>query len=254
MDETTKLIRVNSRYKDPGSVGNGNFVYNMGDLTLVNSCLDLVLVSARIPRLYGNVYSPINELMFLTPLGVTSVYVSPGQYNAIQLAMEISARCVDLAVDVSYNSDLHKFIFTSRSQAVTILVDSPLASYIGIMRDTVLGVGIAVEMDLSPTLDGPSSIYVQSSQLSRGATCGDCRQLGSYIPIVGVIPAAEVPYGFTISYQVTDTTAQLISYRSSKNFPPLNQFDIQLCDQFGNVLDLPSNAYVDLLFRVSVLC
>ncbi len=250
--ETTKMIRVNSRFKDKDSNSNGDFIYNMGDLLMINSCLDLTLVSARIPRLYGNIYAPINELSFVDSFGEeTTVYASPGQYTATQLAAEISARCVDISVTTSYNTDLHRFIFTARDRPQKMLASSSMAAYIGLLEDIVLG-PTPFQIDYGPTLDGPACVYIQSSQLSRGSTCGDCKELGSYIPLVCCVPA-DVPYGYTVSYEAKDIQAQMVSYRSSKNYPNLSNFDIQVCDQFGNVLNFPHNAYIDLLFRVSLL-
>jgi hypothetical protein len=119
------------------------------------------------------------------------------------------------------------------------------------MEDIVLG-PTPFTVDYGPTLDGPESIYIQSSVLSQGTTCGDCLTLGSYIPLICCIPANQ-PYGFTIAYEAKDINAQMVTYRASKNYPNLGQFDIKICDQYGNILDLPPNAYVDLLFRVSIL-
>ena len=83
--ETTKMIRVNSKFMDKASYGNADFVYAIGDPLLINSCLDLTLVSARIPRLYGNIYSPINELTFTDIFNVvTTIYVTPGQYTRLR--------------------------------------------------------------------------------------------------------------------------------------------------------------------------
>jgi hypothetical protein len=248
--ETTRFIRVNSKYRQPGGTSS-KFYYSIGG-TLANRVLDLTLVSARIPRLFGNIYYPVNELTFSIGGRLSSVYVTPGQYTAIQLAAQISAMCVDLQVDCSYNVDTHRFIFTNRGAAtVFMLASSPISSYIGLTSDISL-TNKPTSLPYPPTLDGPACVYIQSDTLSMCAHCVDTPAIGTYIPLIAAVDC-NVPYGFTISYECKDINSQLISYRLSQSLPNLSYFDIQLCDQYGNLLsDLPENSYVDLVFKITV--
>ena len=248
--ETTRFIRVNSKYKQPGGTSS-KFYYSIGG-TLANRVLDLTLVSARIPRLFGNIYYPLNELIFSIGGRLSSVYVNPGQYTAVQLASQISAVCVDTQVDCSYNVDTHRFIFTNRSDTTVLMIaSSPIASYIGLTADTSL-TNAPTSLPYPPTLDGPSCVYIQSDTLSMCAHCVDTPAIGTYIPLIAAVDC-NVPYGFTISYECKDINSQLISYRLSQSLPNLSYFDIQLCDQYGNLLsDLPENSYVDLVFKITV--
>ena len=110
--ETTRFIRVNSKYKQPGGTSS-KFFYSIGG-TLANRVLDLTLVSARIPRLFGNVYNPISELIYSYGGMRSSVFVTPGQYTAIQLAAQISAISIHHQVDCSYNVDTSVYFYESR--------------------------------------------------------------------------------------------------------------------------------------------
>ena len=135
--ETTRFIRVNSKYKQSGGTSS-KFFYSIGG-TLANRVLDLTLVSARIPRLFGNIYYPVNELIYSYGGMRSSVFVTPGQYTAIQLAAQISALSIHHQVDCSYNVDTHRFIFTNRgSETVMMMAESPISSYIGLAADLLL--------------------------------------------------------------------------------------------------------------------
>ena len=248
--ETTRFIRVNSKYKQPGGTSS-KFFYSIGG-TLANRVLDLTLVSARIPRLFGNVYYPMNQLIYSYGGMRSSVFVTPGQYTAIQLAAQISALSIHHQVDCSYNVDTHRFIFTNRgSETVMMMAESPISSYIGLAADLPL-TNFPTSLPYPPSLDGPSCVYIQSDTLSMCAHCVDTPAIGTYIPLIAAVDC-NVPYGFTISYECKDINSQLISYRLSQSLPNLSYFDIQLCDQYGNLLsDIPENSYVDLVFKITV--
>ena len=57
----TKLLRINSKYRTPGSASCTDFSVNIAsrDCEGISQC---VLLSATIPRVFGNVYVPNNVL------------------------------------------------------------------------------------------------------------------------------------------------------------------------------------------------
>jgi hypothetical protein len=57
----SRLLRINSRYRSAGT--SSNFVYTL-DNRLVDAISGIALMSASIPRLFGNIYSPINVLTY----------------------------------------------------------------------------------------------------------------------------------------------------------------------------------------------
>ena len=71
--------------------------------------------------------------------------------------------------------------------------------------------------------------------------------VSEYIPVVTAIDASHVPFGFNISYSVATIDSSRISYGGRAS---LRVVDVEICDEFGNPLDLPENAYVDLVFRI----
>ena len=246
--ETTRILRVNSKFRESGTAC--DFTYSLGDNIVATRITDLTLVSARVPRMFGNMYYPINQMDFMREGELVSMFVPQGQYTALTLATAMSAVMVDLGVDVSYDVVNHLFVFVARSTQVTLLVRSPIAAYIGLLQDTLL-TNSPVSMTAQPTLDGPNCVYLQSNDLSRSLHCVDSRKVGTYIPLIAVIPC-DVPYGFTINYECRDVLAQQVSYRLSESYPNLTMFDLQLCDQYGNVLSMQENSYCDFVFKITV--
>ena len=92
---TTKLLRVNSKYRTPNSASCTDFTVNipLRDLEGVSRCC---LVSARIPRMFGNVYGTDTVLRCLVsetgggqpdvPFNVT---VRAANYTIEELAAEL---------------------------------------------------------------------------------------------------------------------------------------------------------------------
>ena len=93
----TKLLRINSKYRTDGSASCTDFSVNIAsrDCENISQC---VLLSATIPRLFGNVYAPTNVLNCLystTPLNPFNSFqpvafqITPGTYTALTLAAEL---------------------------------------------------------------------------------------------------------------------------------------------------------------------
>ena len=86
----SKLLRVNSRYKTPNSPSNTVFTVN---IQTVSRC---VLLSATIPRSFGNVYEPNNILRGFYSVSPQaqpqpfSLVIPPGLYTSVTLAAALS--------------------------------------------------------------------------------------------------------------------------------------------------------------------
>ena len=78
--------------------------------------------------------------------------------------------------------------------------------------------------------------------------CVDVRQLGSYIPYIGKISFANVPYGYTGVYQATEALLQQINYQARSGKETVRAFDIQLTDRYGNIINTPNNCFIDMHF------
>lgn len=242
--EPSRLFRVNSRFKKLGE-RNSNFTYNY-DNRLVDGCYKVALISASIPRLYTNIFDANNVLLYVSSLtGEVRQFVVPtGQYTALELAAALDL-CPDLTV--TYDEGLHRFIaFAPYPLQLTLLAASSIGHYIGLTADLELDGASTLIFPSPPSLAGCQTLYLQSQFLACANTV-DTPVVSPFIPLIVPIAANAVPYGFTIAYTATDIEIARVSWGGKVS---LRQIDIQITDQYGNPLNLPDNAYVDLVFRM----
>lgn len=246
----SRLLRINSRYC-LNSFGNSRFIFQANS-SLIDNCQKISLISASIPRLFTNIYHPINVLKYTVDDVEFQITIPEGQYTAEQLASQID---LDPGLTCRFDDITTRFIFghTDAKGVQTLRANSPIAAYIGVTEDISLSPLSFTAADSVPSLAGPSQIYLESQFLSQNNCVSNLEDnLGNFlIPLMTVVDCSTVPYGFTIHYESkTDSNSQ-VNYKSlgvgSK--VSLRSIDINLTDQFGNYLNLPNNAYVDLVFR-----
>ena len=262
----TKLLRVNSKYRTPNSASCTDFSVSLDsrDCENISQC---VLLSATIPRQFGNVYAPNNVLRgqySTTPLNPFNSFlpvafpVTSGVYTAVQLAVEltrvISAEFAFIRVEFNELRQRMHFIATNApdSFALNLSHESGLARILGITSNIFFVDEFSPDayVDSPPALQGPTQVYVESVFVGNRA-CLDVLENGFSIPLVNVIPCALVPEGFDITYQATNSDGWAISYDvESTGLANLRTVDIRICDQYGDVLPIANNQHVDLVFKV----
>ena len=251
---TSKLLRINSKYRTSTSASNTDFqvVIASKDLENISKC---VLVSATIPRLMTNIYPPFNFLYGVLNMGVNLAFEIPvGQYTAEALALVIAAkvRAVVPSVIITYDEILKRFKFEATDPAVTVLLyPDSIGQLIGISSPLTIQTQQAIVYAEGPTsLQGPSVIYIQSQFVSN-RNCLDISENGLSIPLVIPLKCNKVPYGFDISYVSPNEETFMINYTvENTGSVNLRSIDIRLVDMFGNQLFLPPNFNVDLVFKV----
>lgn len=238
----SRLVRLNSRFAQGNS--NTDFVYFFSQNN-VDKVTEVVLVSAQIPRLFPNIFPPINTIRYTDGVNVRSFTVPAEQYNATQLAAALDL-CPDFTA--KYDEVAHRFTFRGGEGMYvpyTLLAESPIANYIGLSSNLLLDKDVALPVESTPNLS-LSQIYLQTSLC--GLHCNDTPSLNPYIPLYTSIDCSAVPFGFNISY--TLRTADACSLSFGGDIVTLRRMDIQLTDCYGNTLSLPRTAFVDLIFRV----
>jgi len=246
----SRLLRVNSRFAVSG-YSNSNFLSNV-ESSLVTNVQSVTLLSASIPRLFTNIYSPINVLQYLVDGDVYQITIPEGQYTADQLAKQID---LDPNLSCFYDDLTHRFIFGHTTVVVgtqILLATSPLANYIGLDEDIQLLPLTFFSVNSPPALGGPNQVYLESQFLAQTNCCTSLGLLDATknIPLIIPIDCSQVPYGFHINYEAKTKLAQLtfndlgVGSRVS-----LQNLDLSLTDQYGNHLNLPQNAFCDLVFK-----
>ena len=238
----SRLLRLNSRFRQEGG-SSSDFVYNLGSSNRqVDSVYEIALISASVPRLYPNIYEPINLLTYSDGAFERALVVPQGQYKATELAAAISAQTIDFGVE--YDETQARFVITSPS-SITLHASSPIAGYIGLTEDRQ-SLGVPYTLQAPPSLAGPPRLYIQSNFLANINCIESPDNVSEFIPLVSTIEASAVPYGFPVSWEIATIESTRISFGGRAS---LRRIDVQLCDEFGNVLPLPSNAHLDLVFR-----
>jgi len=246
----SRLVRINSRYAT-GRFSNSNFTFCINS-ALVDNVQMVTLVSASIPRLFTNIFTPINVLNYTISEKEYSIVVPEGQYTADELAKQID---LDPSLGCSYDDITHRFIFSH-----TVVVgkqilqsSSPIAHYIGLCDDIELRPLSYTAASAPPVLGGPDQVYVQSQFLAQTNCCTSLEQSDATtnIPLICAVDCSAVPYGWTIHYDArTDLSSMGYNELAVGSRISMRRVDVQICDVFGNILNLPRSAFVDLVFKI----
>jgi hypothetical protein len=255
----TKLLRVNSRYRTPGSASCTDFSVNIAsrDLEGISS---VVLLSASIPRQFGNVWSWGNVLYTQVtengePPQPLNIVIPPGLYTGKTLADKI-ASIVDPLFNLSISFDEVKKVFHFSVGEVPpgfqMLISSNglLAQTCGITSDIMLVAGDQLDAPSQTSLQGVSQVYIESTFVANRA-CLDILENGLSIPLFAVVPCGLVPEGYVINYEAKTDLWQIDYNVEGTGYANLRTIDVRICDTYGNVLTLPPNEHVDLVFRVT---
>ena len=258
----SKLLRINSKYRTPNSPSNTDFTVNIQtrDLENISKC---VLLSATIPRQFGNVYAPNNVIRGSAhdspqtqPLPF-SIAIPPGLYTSATLAAELNTilNAEWAFITVTYD-DTKKRIKIVAGPTMPPLFqmylnhDDGLSQTCGFTSTIFLGLQKEVYAESPTSLQGISQVYIESIFVANRA-CLDVLENGLSIPLVNVIGCASVPEGFDINYQASNHDCWEIDYAvENTGLCNLRSVDIKICDTHGNILPLPKNQNVDLVFKV----
>jgi hypothetical protein len=250
MSTTTRLVRVNSRFRASGT--SSVFTYKF-DTKLVDDIESIELISCQIPRLFSNIYPNINVFEVRVSGGqiLGLVTIPPGNYTATELATAISTNTVStFGFEVTYNETTKRFIFDSLN-AYTLT--GRLLPYLGIPNNSLNPFALEPGLTSAPytcNLSGPNQVYLQSSFIASSSGCVDSpEQRSPYIPLIIPVDCSSIPYGFVINFERKAPGSSMIVY---ENLLSLRGIDISLLDEFGNELDLGETVSSDFVFRITV--
>jgi len=254
------LLRINSKYKKQGEK-NSQFTYDLVSSSACASVTSLSLLQFTMNRVFGNIYEGSNVLVIDNDNGPTiTITVPEGQYTITQLVdtLNILASSAygpselvftwDTVLDrVSISS------FNGDGETYTIVWNlSTLAPYIGISTNFAIPFQQTVMCPSPPQLQGPDQIYVESQILASGQCLDDPQATGGSIPLLGIIPCGDVPYGYTINYTVQELDQTVVMTNNGQP-SQLKRIDISITDKYGYLLNIPETCYVDILFRVTYM-
>ena len=256
----SKLLRLNSRFRTSSSKSNTDFTINIGtqDLENISRC---TLLGVKFAKMFGNLYAGINVLHatvteFPEQAMPWDKVFPPGVYTSESLAQELN-RQMKLAyswITVTWDATLERMRFVSGDSGrntVIVIQTTEAAQLCGITQPITLHSLAATKFAASTTaLSGLSCVYLESTFIANKA-CLDVPQNGMSIPLFAVVPCATIPEGFDVCWQPSNETMWAVDYTvENTGLVSLRQIDVKLTDVFGNILTLPDNQFVDLVFRV----
>lgn len=254
------LLRINSKYKKKGE-SNAQFTYDLVSSQACASVTSISLLQFTMNRVFGNIYIGSNVLAIDNDIGQTFIITVPeGQYTITQLVdtLNILANTILGPTELVFTWDtvLDRVAITSYNgddETYTIVWDlSTLAPYIGISTNLEIPFNQTVVCPSPPQLQGPDQIFVESQILASGQCLDDPKATGGSIPLLGIIPCGDVPYGYTINYTVQELD-QTVVVTNHGQPGQLKRIDISITDKFGYLLNIPEACYSDILFRVTYM-
>jgi hypothetical protein len=254
------LLRINGKYKK-SSETNAQFSYDLVSSQACASVTSISLLQFTMNRVFGNIYSGSNVLVIDNDSGPTVIITVPeGQYNITQLVNTLNILATTAygpgELEFTWDTVLDRVAitsFNSDGETYTIVWDlSTLAPYIGISTNFAIPYNQTVLCPSPPQLQGPDQIFVESQILASGQCLDDPQATGGSIPLLGVIPCGDVPYGYTINYTVQELDQTVVTTNHGQP-GQLKRIDISLTDKYGYLLNVPETCYADILFRVTYM-
>lgn len=254
------LLRINSKYKKPDEK-NAQFTYDLVSSPACASVTSISLLQFTMNRVFGNIYNGSNVLVIDNDNGITvTITVPEGQYTITQLVDTLNILASNAygpdELEFTWDTVLDRVAissFNGDGETYTIVWNlSTLAPYIGISTNFAIPFQQTVVCPSPPQLQGPDQIFVESQILASGQCLDDPQATGGSIPLLGIIPCGDVPYGYTINYTVQELDQTVVTTNHGQP-GQLKRIDISITDKYGYLLNIPETCYVDILFRVTYM-
>ena len=208
--------------------------------------LYLSVLHCVLPYSFYSINSTNNILFYseyqATPAVNTTVYITPGNYNANQLAAYLTTNLP--RTNVTYNSITNKFIFTNSVNEFKILnAFSMCQNLLGISTDDLYNTSIGRSLTLAKQVNLSSTRMVNiATNLQTG--CINNLRTNSQ-DIIACVPVTKNPYS------LIDYTNQN-NFRVNLNTNTLNFINIKLLDQNGRSLEL-NQQYFSITLQLDIV-
>lgn len=251
---SSKLLRVNSRYRVRGTQSQFQMNFNARELDGVRS---IKILRASLNRTFPNIYEPLNTLTIYYPHTLTTqVYtIQKGNYTAPQLAAAIEAQLTGIA-ECKFDTTLGKFTFRLINSNVnyggmTLLWETSTINWkMGLMQNFTLALNFTLPVSSTPQLGTPDVLYIESDIVAPNR-CIDSFP-NSYIPPIGFLDFNDVPFGYTSVYEPQESIGFELNYaKNQSGTRTLQSFDVYITDCFGNVVPMEANAFLDMILLIT---
>jgi hypothetical protein len=250
MSGLPKLLVINSKDKDVGSISNSDFEIQAQEKYLLQGISRIVIVEATVPNLFANINEDNNILDFKEAGGpLLQAFLPVGQYNVSQLISALESEIVSLVTignvpTITLDQITNKLIINMSVTGLIILGKSTIAEVIGTIPDQdVVNVGLQTLLPRIVNLSGLPVVYLHSKALSSSYGIDAGKGLTN---LVVAIPLNDAPYGSYATLLPKDLAVSEIVYDSPRNITTL---DIRLRDSQGKLLDI-ENMHITLVVKI----
>ena len=250
MSGLPKLLVINSKDKDVGSVSNSNFEIQAQEKYLLQGISRIVIVEATVPNLFTNINEDNNILDFKEVGGpLLQAFLPIGQYNVTQLISALETEIESLVTvgnvpTITLDPITNKLIINMSATGLIIFGNSTIAEVIGLIPgQDLLNVGLQTLLPRIVNLSGLPIVYLHSKALSSSYGIDAGKGLTN---LVVAIPLNEAPYGSYATLLPKDLAVSEIVYDSTRN---ITNIDIRLRDSQGKLLDI-ENMHITLVVKI----
>ena len=201
------------------------------------------VVHAVIPYSFYSINNSNNTIFyqqFITDAIVTSqIVITPGNYNAYQLAIFLSAQLPNTTV--AYNINTNKFTFTNALYDFCFLSTTTATELLGLPMNTCFSL-LKTYTSVNPINVNSKTCLCIASNLTTGNLNNSNK---NDIKILCSIPITCQPFGLI-------TYVNSSKFRSNIYNNSLSMINIKLVDQLGNSIDL-NNMHFSLTLQLDVI-
>ena len=250
MSGLPKLLVINSKDKDVGSVSNSNFEIQAQEKYLLQGISRIVIVEATVPNLFTNINEDNNILDFKEVGGpLLQAFLPIGQYNVTQLISALETEIESLVTvgnvpTITLDPITNKLIINMSATGLIIFGNSTIAEVIGLIPgQDLLNVALQTLLPRVVNLSGLPVVYLHSKALSSSYGIDAGKGLTN---LVVAIPLNEASYGSYATLLPKDLAVSEIVYDSTRN---ITNIDIRLRDSQGKILDI-ENMHITLVVKL----
>jgi hypothetical protein len=248
--EYEKLIHINSAFKTGLSDDNGSFTVSLNNASYLQDAIYVRVKSVSVANMFDNVYGNARHLFLDQGSGVVQLTIAAGRYDSTTLAAAIEAATVasplTATVTTTVVADYFNFACATPTQFLGM---STLKGTYGLQQsmNSIVGFGHAdttfsvnQTAPYLPALFGPTKVFFSSDQIAFGNSVHSNGHIHSKFASLSL---STTSYGAIAYNEMSDSANNTIWFRDTTN---MNAIDVELVDEFDQVLSLPPNAHVDI--------
>ena len=245
--QNANLVKVSSEDRDPESISSSDFIVSYNNAPCMANINRLAIKNIIVPNVFYNInntgynrFNTGNNELFIKNITTNvpfSIGINPGNYTISQLITEINTLLSASGAGLSVTEDAvtKKLKFTSSGDLFAYSTDN-MGGYLGMIKPPPFtGLGVLVyTLEGFPNLSGVKEIYIGSQRMSDGSHM--VIPFGSTLPIIAAVPIT-VGFGEFETYISPNIELDEIVFPSYSAGSNLRTIDIQIRDNFGNILD-----------------